>query len=79
MLRDRAPLHSSGKWQRVLFFHLLTPNEATGQKFLAKDLTDSWVHEKYNSRKILAPLKLVYFFQSNRDNSEILEANFTKQ
>lgn len=51
---------------------------ASGQKFLVKNLTD-WVHHKYNSRKTLAPLQLAHFVGVTRDNSESLEANFTKQ
>lgn len=50
----------------------------TGQGFLVKDLTDR-VHQKYNSRKILALQQLVHFVRVIRGNSEILEANFTKE
>lgn len=51
---------------------------ASGQKFLVKNLTD-WVYHKYNSRKILGLLQLAHFVGVIRDNSESLEADFTKQ
>ena len=35
---------------------------AIGQEFLVNDLTDLWVHEKYNSRKIPVPLQCAHFF-----------------
>lgn len=59
-------------------WYLLSPNVVTGEEFLVKDLTD-WVHPKYNSRKILALLQLVHLVGVTRGNSEILEANFTKE
>lgn len=61
----------------VLVFYLLSPDVTTGQEFLVKDLAD-WAHQKYSSRKILAPLQLVHFVGVTRGNSETLEANFTK-
>lgn len=50
----------------------------TGQEFLVKNLTDRF-HQKYNSRKILALLQLVHFVRVIKDDSEILEASFTKE
>ena len=58
---------------------LLTPNMAPGQEVLVNDLTNLWVHEKYNSRKIPVSLQCAHFFSVTRGNSEIPEATFTKQ
>lgn len=57
---------------------MLSPDVVTGQEFLVKNLTDRF-HQKYNSRKILALLQLVHFVRVIKDDSEILEASFTKE